>query len=223
MLEHKFYEMGTGIYSFVSIWSAPSKSLAETNTNAYNGAIASRPSCCNFICDHCGTPIVHHFIIQDSKGMKFSVGSSCIDKLGDYVLTTAAKKAEKSLAQKVKAEKRAAKYAAEKQVQRDTNGGFTDFELAELKREQQLQVIRDKRAALVSGLIDTVKYCGNDFCKSIVKQMVDHGQMPQGRGAGIFIDVLAKLHGRRDSKAYHARYDELLDMMQTIENQLTAL
>lgn len=38
-------------------------------------------------CDHCGTGIIHTFIIQGADGGKFKVGSSCVFKTGDSILS----------------------------------------------------------------------------------------------------------------------------------------
>jgi hypothetical protein len=42
-------------------------------------------------CDHCGTGIVHNFVVRDVEGKEFKVGCVCIDKTSDTGLIHAYK------------------------------------------------------------------------------------------------------------------------------------
>ncbi|KOE95819.1 hypothetical protein ACS91_00470 [Vibrio parahaemolyticus] len=53
-LLHKHFRMGRGKYRLISIWSAPSKAVLESNPMGYNKMMAERPKYCNMVCDHCG-------------------------------------------------------------------------------------------------------------------------------------------------------------------------
>jgi hypothetical protein len=101
---------GKAPFRCVGVASIPSPSLAEQNPTAYNNALAMLPKgigCGS--CAHCGTAIMHNYIIVSSEGNKFVVGSECVMKTGDAGLI-ATVKAERS---RMAAEKR--------EVRRNTN------------------------------------------------------------------------------------------------------
>lgn len=223
--EHKHFTMGTGVYRLVGFWAAPSKSVQERNPEAYNLAMASRPKACHFSCDHCGTGIQNHFIIRDSAGKDFCVGSSCIEKLGDTRLVTQAQAMERKRQREIRAEKRRqeqldrqAKYEAELQAQRDRNGGLTDDELA---RQQRERALAERKVALYEVMYDitAVLYQAGDFGRSMSLQMQD-GDMPTGNARRICIEILAKQHGRKNSKAYEAAYWDYEDRFEALERQV---
>jgi hypothetical protein len=208
---HKHFTMGTGTYRLVAIWAAPSKALQEANPQAYNHQMSNRPKACRFSCDHCGTGIQNHFIIRDSAGEEFSVGSSCIEKLGDTQLITEAKAAENKRQKALRAEKRhqeqlarQAAYKAEIEAERERNGGLTDHELAVKKREAAKT---ERRLAIHEVAYDTVGFLNNvgDFGRSMMTQILD-GEMPTGNALRICVEIMAKQHGRKNSKAYNEAY-----------------
>ena len=210
---HKHYQMGEAPYRFLGVWSAPSASLAEQNPNAYNNAMASRPACCRLTCDHCGAPIMNHYIIRDMKGNKFSVGSSCIDKIDDVENTSkvdAARKAHEKKLRQARAEKkredeRTAR-EAELQAQRDRNNGLTDWELNQQQQrtahEAELEAKREKLAYFINALDE-----GNNF-EGELRDNLMSGHLPYGRGQTIMLEIIAKKAGRKNSKAYNVKYDE---------------
>lgn len=209
--EHKHFTMGTGVYRLVAIWAAPSKSLQEANPEAYNRQMDGRPKACHFSCDHCGTGIMNHFIIRDSAGKEFCVGSSCVEKLGDTKLVTAAKAAENKRQKALRAEKRRqeqlarqAAYEAELDAQREQNGGLTDHELAVQQREQA-KANRRMDILEVAYEITKVLHQAGDFGFSMAEQIYQ-GEMPRGNARRICIEILAKQAGRKNSKAYNEAY-----------------
>ena len=83
---HCFEKSGLGRAPFrcVGIASIPSSSLAEQNPTAYNLAMADLPKGLHCgSCAHCGTAIMHNFIIESSDARRFVVGCDCVAKTGD--------------------------------------------------------------------------------------------------------------------------------------------
>jgi hypothetical protein len=228
--KHKHFELGTAIFAFVGIWSAPSKSFQEANPNAYNLAIANRPACCHYMCDHCGTAIVHHHMIRDTQGAEFSIGSDCIAKLNQYELTTASKEAEKARLRAVNQAKskqkrldQAAQREAKLDEQRKINNGLTDHEvkLAVIKEKQDKLVAKNRLIA--APIIKALKANGSDFAKSIARDISLYGQTPFGRGESIVIDMMTKLASQganRNSKRYDLAYDEQMETFDRIKTRL---
>lgn len=220
--QHKHYTMGTGTYHLVGFWAAPSKGIQEANPEAYNRAMAGRPKVCRFSCDHCGTGIQNHFIIRDSAGKDFCVGSSCIEKLGDTKLVTQAQAMERKRQREIRAEKRRqeqltrqAAYEAELDAERERNGGLTDHELARQNREQAQNNRRMDIHEAASDVTGALYQAGN-FGRSIARQ-IEQGDMPTGNARRICIEILAKQHGRKNSKAYNEAYPTYEDRFDAIE------
>lgn len=226
--DHKHYTMGTGSYRLVGIWAAPSKALLEANPNAYNIAMQGRPACCHFSCDHCGTGIQNHFIIQDSVGAKFCVGSSCIEKLGDTQLITAAKAAEKKRQKAIRAEKRQqeqlarqAAYEAEMEAERERNGGLTDHEVGVQKREEARAQRRYDIQEVAGDIINVLSNVG-DFGTDMARQ-IESGTLPTYNARNICIEILAKRHGRKNSAAYNAAYPLCEAEYELMEKRVTEI
>ena len=213
VIVHKSFEMGTAPYRFIGIYSTPSTSLAETNPNAYNAALAGMPACCHSMCDHCGTPITHHFILRDATGNKFAVGSECIKKVDDILNMSEVEyqkrqrgKDDRKAKADAKREKqnlaREAKWVAE----REANGGLTDFEVIEAKREAELVLEREGYKVKFAYFINQLDDFG--FAGDLMRGMRDNGTLPYGRGQDIMLSMIAKKAGRANSKAYEAKYAE---------------
>lgn len=216
---HKHFQFGTAPFRFVAVWSAPSKALLEANPSAYNSALLSKPECCHFSCDHCGTGINNHCIIVDATGKRFAVGTDCVAKTTHTEVVNAVKLALKKKAQAARDAKREAEqvarqaaYDAELQAQRDANSGLTDSEVAHKKayaaRQQQLTIVAPVIKALVAA--------GGDFCFSIA-QGYRNGYAPQGRAKDIVIEIVAKQSGRKGSAAYDAALDGAAKLVESIE------
>jgi hypothetical protein len=229
--KHKHFQMGTGNkYKFIGIWSQPSTAILEANPTAYNNIMDSRPKCCHFSCDHCGMPIMNHHMIIDDKGAKFSVGSSCIEKLGDRILTTASKEAEKARQRGIRQAKAQAKRDAENKVreeeyerQRQVNGGLTDYELKNKQQQDRINSLRDQRVEIAEPLIKVLRQQNGDFCGSIVRSIVNRGEMPYAYAKNIVIEIMAKQFGRKNSKKYNEAYDAQVEIFEKVEKEMTAL
>jgi len=213
-LHHKAYQFGTAPFRYIGIWSPPSKALLEANPNAYNQAMAGRPKCCGFCCDHCGMSIEHHCIIVDAKGEKYTVGSSCIFKVDDCENLTqveadvkARQKANRKRLADAKREKASAEREAVMQAERDANGGLTNYELGVKNRADIAKTNADAYLELAKYFVVILNFSG-DFGKSIVRGFTN-GRIPTGGGKTIVIEIVAKAAGRKNSKAYNAKLPEV--------------
>ncbi len=228
---HKHFEMGQAPYRLTGIWSAPSRGILEANPSAYNSMMEERPSYCRMVCDHCGTGIIHHFVLRDAKGKKFSVGSSCIDKLGQEELVTQAQKLERERQRKLRQERaekrreeREAKYQAELDAQREKNGGKTDHELKVEERAEREDALEDKYFELSEPIVKLLKKAGGDFCKSISRDLRG-GRTPSGNGKTIVIEIMAKQDSgaRKNSKQYKESLPKMQELFESVENEFKTL
>ena len=230
-LVHKHFKMGQGVYRLVGIWSAPSKSILEANPTAYNNMMNGRPKCCRMSCDHCGTGITNHFIIKDELGQEFSVGSSCIEKLGQVELITQAKKAERERQKKIRQQKaelirkeKQAKLEAKLESQRKANGGLTDYELRQKEKQiaeqKRTDAIREIAKPILTALYDS----GSNFCYSVIG-CIEQGFMPIGRGKPIVIEIMAKYKSgsRKGTHAYDTEYENAEVIFDSIAKKISEL
>lgn len=225
---HKSFEIGVAPYRFEGVWSVPSRALQEANPSVYNLAWGDKPDCCHCYCEHCGTPIDHHYIVCDANGYRFSIGSSCVEKLHDYKLTTAVKEAERKRQrdlQRAKAEeKRQARIAASiaarqasDEAERQRNGGMTDFELSEQKRIADEAAAMEMAEKQFSYFLDALRGTGGSFCESIAGDIVRYNRLPERKAFDIMIEITAKFHGgRRGSKAYYAAMDTAYEIVDNL-------
>ena len=211
---HKHYQMGQAPYRFITVWSAPSKSLQEANPAAYNIQMGARPKVCRFMCDHCGTGIEHHFIIRDANGAEFCVGSSCIHKIGAVFNLSDAEDAERHRQKELRRDRAEAKREAQRiareaelDAQRERNGGLTNQELADQELKEQIRLEKEanfyRYEYFISHLLDDRGY----FAKDLARSLKD-GSGLYGRGVDIMLDIIAKSAGRKNSKAYNAKLEE---------------
>lgn len=217
---HPFTDTGLGRapFRFIGVWSYPSQSLLEANPSAYNSEMAQKPDCVHGTCDHCGMPLTHFFMIQNADGKRYSVGSSCIHKAGDGKLVTAAKAAERQRQRKVRQAKAAEKRKAQRieaerklEEERRCNGGATLWEVAEAERmnaEHDELLARKAENPDLALFAATLRDGKGGFCDSIARDM-DRGYWPEGNAKHITMEILAKLAGRKNSKAYSAEYERL--------------
>jgi hypothetical protein len=63
-------------------------------------------------CDSCGTRIKYNFVIEDSAGSTFIVGSTCVSKTGDLGLVRVVEARKASMVKAVRAASKKAKYEA---------------------------------------------------------------------------------------------------------------
>lgn len=220
---HPFTDSGLGQAPFKlhGIWSAPAKSLAETNLDAYNAAMRSVPDVVNkagWQCQHCYRPLMHFCIISNAAGEKSVVGTTCCGKTGDAKLVTAAKAAERERQRelrKVRAEAKREKQHREAMARHtaecEANGGVSDFE-----RDQATKMNAEHDAAKafaasnpeMMGIANALEDGSNGFRDSVARS-IRAGESLSDRAASIVCDIMAKFEGRRNSKAYNAEYDRV--------------
>jgi hypothetical protein len=69
------------------------------------------------------------------------------------------------------------------------------------------QTARQERAAAASRVIEVLKAQNGSFCRSMAEALAK-GETLRGRAHSIVLDVYAKAHGRRNSKAYNEAYEQ---------------
>lgn len=215
---HKFEYSGLGKapYRCVGVFELPSPSLAEHNPEAYNNQLKMMPpgfKCGT--CSYCGMALKYNYLIVGSDGYKFSVGSECVRKVGDAGLMKTVTKEEAERRRIKNAERREKRRQERLQAQRDANGGLTDQELWQKKqaeKDAKLKALRDKRAKILAPLGDELKDGRGGFCDDVGAGL-SRGSLPRGRGWDLVCDILAKKSGRRNSKAYDARFHEVEDLL----------
>lgn len=221
MVYDHVFKMGKPPYRLVGFWAAPSTELQEHNPSAYNSEMSSKPACCHFSCDHCGMGISNHFIIEDSTGERFSVGSSCVSKTDDSKLISSVKKKRNELDRLKRRQKREAihleakaKREAVEAAQRKANGGLTDYELAEKLKAEELAKKRsdaeEKFPRVLRALDKAATGNPTGFAGSIASEIRARAQIPDnGRVVAVIADIYSKFHGgRRNSNAYAASQEE---------------
>jgi len=214
---HKSSRWGVAPYRLVGVWSAPSRGLLEANPDAFNNAWREAPKSAKGSCNHCGTGITHHFIIRDAGGREFSIGSTCVESLGDVKLLSEVEAAERKRRKAVAAEKRrlkreaewaerAARIAEKREAERAKYNGYTKDEVDEFVRDIVKDLKRDDIAEVIRYFDSMLNNSNGDFARSIRDDLRD-GYLPYGRAARIIIDMAAKFYGgRANSKAYAAEY-----------------
>lgn len=223
---HKHFQFGTAPFRFVAVWSAPSKALLEANPEAYNAQLRSKPECCHFSCDHCGTSISNHCIIVDATGKRFCVGTDCVAKTTHTEVISKVKLAIKQKAKAARAAKREAEqqarqaaYDAQLQAQRDANGGLTDAEVGQKKAVAERQERLARIAAIVAPVVAALDASGGDFCRSVAREYRE-GFAPRGRAKTIVAEIVAKQSGRKGSAAYAAALEAAEELIESTEVSL---
>jgi hypothetical protein len=213
IIEHKHFDMGKAPYKLVGIWSSPSKASQEVNPSAYNVEMAARPKSCTHSCACCSTGIVHHFIIRDADKKEFAVGSTCIDKLNDTRLTTAAKLAEnkrkkalRAIAAEKKREEQRKAEEIELEAERARNGGLTDGEIVVEHRKSLKEELLISVGEIFSPIGSALNSQNGNFVQSILSDVYNEANLPGGSAKNIIIEIMTKKAGRANSKAYKAQY-----------------
>jgi len=205
---HKFTESGLG--------KAPFKFLGIME-NAFDcGDGTTKAGGC---CDHCGTGIRYEFHIMSADGVKSKVGSDCIKKSDDSGLINIAKNEENKRRRAKNQEKREAERVARLDAQRAKNGGLTDYEVQEKQHADRLEAERVAKLPIIellAPLADDMRDGQDGFRDSIAKTL-ENGDLPYGRGRSISLDILAKMVGRKNSKAYNAEYDRVETIYNNVE------
>lgn len=234
---HKKYRMGVAPYTYIGVWSTPSRSMLEKEHVAYYRAINERPKCCNFFCDHCGMNIDHHYIIKDSEGKNFVVGSSCIEKIGEVKLVEKAKKAERDrinkknrersqLAREKRAEKRIEDKKEKEAIERQNNNGLTNQEV----KKQFLNTLKtklfQKRVSLFSEITEALKDLNSDFADSLTETLIDNKEnyftenslykskrLPSEKQCFYIVELIAKGVGKKGSKVFKEKEAEVKEAL----------
>jgi hypothetical protein len=176
-------------------------------------------------CDYCGNGIANICHIKSADGKQFRVGCDCVNKVyqesGDASLTCIEKQFRREVGRerrRAKAEER--RQAREKarqdelQAQRERNGGLTDREV-EIEEQKRVRAERASVAADVNGwIIDQLMQAASG---SFVDSMIDKlGESPisdlSERQQNCIADIVGKVQGRRNSKAYNGAYDRVMQI-----------
>lgn len=207
-----------------TVISLPSTGLAEANPAGYNHAVRDANEIARGYgvtlgsCDVCGNGIRNHHVIRNAEGTFFVVGSDCVAKTNDATLSTAAKVAEKKRQKDLRhasRERARLERLAEREVeldeQRQRNGGPTDQEIQDEKRQADEEANRAKYRVENEWLLDElyrVAY-SSDFVDSMITSL-ERSPLDElsDRCRSILQDIYAKSAGRRNSKAYRAKADE---------------
>jgi len=225
---HKHFQFGIAPFRFVGIWSAPSKALLEANPEAYNAQLRSKPACCHFSCDHCGTGISNHCIIVDSTGERFSVGTDCVEKTHHTEVISKVKlalrkkaKAARDAKREAQQQARQAAYNAELDAQRARNSGLTDAELSSQQAAQRAADRTAKIASIAAPILSALK--GDYGFVASVRDNLLHGHLPSGRGQDIVLEIIAKQAGRIGSPAFEIAYQQAAADFDRIRAELSEI
>jgi len=201
---HAFTESGLGKAPFTLVGMRENAfSIGDGNTKAGGS------------CDHCGTGIRWEFVVRSSDGKTSTVGSSCIKKAGDKGLINLANRAKADAARAKRNAERMAAHERLMDTQRERNGGLTDWEVAErdrLAEEERRLRIDEGRSVLMTPLAEKLQDGKLGFRDSVASSMMG-GQLPEGRGFDLVIEILAKMAGRRGSGAFNQRAEEVRDIL----------
>jgi hypothetical protein len=165
-------------------------------------------------CDFCGNSIRYCQIIKSADGRTFQVGTDCVRKTGDENLIDTVKRESARQRAQAKWDAQHAEHQSQLAAERERNGGPTDYEIAEAKREAEEQARAEAIAAANywivrlldgdGGWVSNMRYCLETTIASEFSE----------RNKTIFAEIYAKSHGRKGSKAYDAAHDEAWDRLE---------
>lgn len=242
VLTHKWDTWaGTPPYRFVAIVSYPPKSLVEHQPNAYNAACAAAANTLRSfginnggcMCDNCGMCLMNNCVVKNADGKHFVVGLDCVNKCGDTKLMSAANRAERDRKREIAAKKREAKWEKQRleqnarlDAEKERNGGLTDFEVADKKRNDERTAVWAARSGQNDWLVDGLsKGRMSDFVESIINDLSTGRSVASDlsdRCLAILNDIYAKAvsdGARRNSKAYEAGYEEFTDKLEAMNEE----
>lgn len=212
---HKFEIAGLGKAPFklVGMYSLPSSALAEQNPSAYNNALSMMPKdvACGS-CAYCGMSLMHNFIVKSADNRKFVVGCDCVSKIGDTQLVDAINLKKRQVRQAERLQQREAERLARLDAERLANDGLTNVEVEAAKRDAWLA----KRAPLEKSILETLRpiLCVLDANSSDFTRMICYRlrglDLDLSRGmVSIMLEIAAKSAGRKNSKSYNEKLDEV--------------
>lgn len=213
--------IGTAPFRCVGVAELPSRALLEAgNVHGYNNAMRSLPLEYGLgTCYVCGMALTVNYLIRDAKGKKFAVGCECVKKTGDTVLTSDMKEKRLARDRAKRAEKREAKriarYAASaaRDYEREINNwGLHPLEANYIIRE----ALRERNAAILGELAELLDDRRGGFRESVAEGL-RKGNLPSGRGLSIMLEILGKLKGRKNSKAYNAEVARIESIIAEVE------
>jgi hypothetical protein len=164
-------------------------------------------------CDFCGTAIRYCEVIKSADGKTFAVGNECVRKTGDRGLIDTVKRESARQRAQAKWDAQHAEHQAQLAVERERNGGPTDYEIAEAKREAEEQARAEAIARENYWIVRLLPY-GSSWAESMRYSLENTCATKfSERNKTIFAEIYAKSHGRKGSKAYGAAYDEAWDRL----------
>lgn len=165
-------------------------------------------------CDHCGRPIRYNCVIEDSKGKRFVVGTSCVTKTGDRRVGTPMEVELKRLQRQARKAKADAKREAILNTVQESGKTLREereeaYQAMLDQVQAQKNAVRIQWAEVLTALKGTTR---GEFVMGMI-QNLEEGCAPTGRAKQICLEIYAKQFGRKNSKAYNQAYD-------TMESQL---
>lgn len=211
---HPFEMSGCGVGPFrlVGVWSAPSSTMAEEYPDSYREMMRGAPEGAGS-CNHCGMPIRNNYIIRDSSGKKFVVGSECVLKTDDESLKNAVKVAAARLRREQARQRKHDKERAKRAAWEASPEGKAEIAYrakAAAAREEREKARTHKVVGRFGFVLDALDGASGDFAASIARQ-IRAGEAPGGRALRIVGEIYAKTFGRGGSKAYNAAMDDFYD------------
>ena len=212
---------GRGPFEFITGFSLPSSSLAEANPEAYNNALRDiPPNLGTGTCAHCGRAIMNNFVIADADGKRFVVGSDCVEKIDDPALGEPVKiaaermqRAKRRAASDARKEKARLAYLAQVcNAQGETNAARIARENSERLKEEA----RRKKAALILEPLAAALSDRGPFANNIARDL-RVGLLPFGRGLDIMLEILGKIAGRYNSRAYWIEIERCEQILETFK------
>lgn len=182
-------------------------------------------------CDFCGTGIRWECRIRSHDGKTFVVGTDCVRKLDreDNALVSAVERAIHEQERQKRADKKRAEYEqkraaieAELAAERERNGGLTDYEVEQQRREREQQEKELKIQEENSWLLATLRAVpyASDFVQSMIAEL---GRKPvqalSDRCQEILGDIYAKAisGSRRNSRSYNAALETFYKKIESSE------
>lgn len=219
---HTFQDRGLGEapYAWKQVVSLPSPSLGESNPTAYNNALSDVMDIAQWYgvnlgaCHYCGTSLMVNHIIGDRHGRHYVVGSECVKKTGDAGLIDKVKLAERRRRAALKAKAQGAARERELEAQRERNGGLTDWQLEQRRRDQLAAELEEHNRWYIEALAPAATW--SDFVQSMLSELKRvRFETLTPRQHEALADIYAKhiCGHRRGSKAYDTAQGEYYDRL----------
>lgn len=217
----------------IGYFSIPHPSLAETNPDAYNGALKNLPPGAGS-CANCGMGILHHVIVMNPDGKKYFIGSECAQKVGDTKMRQAVRaKITAEQAENIEASRKAkveeyfekATLDSQKKQERIKKWFWVVEELLGSKSSWQRTQCADgwimaltpsgNRLFYMADSFGRISAHGSTFVESISADLISGFSISE-RASNIICEILSKRHGRMGSKNYNAAFNDYSIRLQGI-------